>query len=605
MITGTLSLSSDDVKGDFALKVGLFASGDDLLFRPVRSKNFAGGYFLHQALPCTEDDFFYLNRDDDILVLLSGFVYNMAELLTGHYRQGHLSMPFLIASLYIKEGPGFVERLNGDFAIFIFRPEKREACLFRDHVGIRPLAWARAGNTVHFSSDINTLCQALAEGQPADEEYLLGYFKYTDRRATPNRNVNKLLPGHYIRFSEIETKIIRYWHPVNVRINNSLSVDQMFSELNSLLVDAVKIRCDRRFNAGAHVSGGIDSGIVAALARQIYEDQKKFYGFSWSPKDHDPEEIKYDERDLVLSTCRMAGIEPLFSEVNQTDLVSDLSGHADSPWLFYENGTVSQAVKCRSNLLFSGWGGDEFISTGDRGIEQDLLRKLKLGLFLERNPLRPFRKFVRNQILFVIFPAMGIMDRATASAFRDDARYLKKRYKKSDCKAISDFYFHRSRRQMHLRMLRFYHIQKRCEEWMINGYRRGVEYRYPLLDRRIIEYILKIPSEVYAEAGNFRPVLRELGKSLLPEDVRLNYGKSDPVSRSYTMKLYRDSALILIDEVEEWRSNPDLFFIDFDLLSRDIQLISKSGAKQDDQVLFKGLVYIKAVHEFTRRYRGN
>jgi hypothetical protein len=85
----------------------------------------------------------------------------------------------------------------------------------------------------------------------------------------------------------------------------------------------------------------------------------------------------------------------------------------------------------------------------------------------------------------------------------------------------------------------------------------------------------------------------------------MNYGKNDPVSRSYTEKIYRDTAMRLTDEVAEWRSNPDISFFDFDLLSEDIQLFRESDDQNDAGVLFKGMVYIKAVHEFTRRYREN
>jgi len=262
MITGALSLSADDADGGLAFTFSLFASGGELLFRQAEVKNFLGGYFLHPALPNADDDFYYLNTDEDILILLSGFVYNTAELLCGKHKQGQLSTPCLIASLFIGEGPAFVERLNGDFAIFIYRPEKKEAYLYRDHLGIRPLAWSRTGEVIHFSSDINTLCKVLGEGQPADEEYLLGYFKYSDKRVTPNHNVRKLLPGHYICFSENETKIIRFWHPEQRRLNSRLSVDQMLSELKSLVFNAVEIRCDKRYNAGAHVSGGLDSGLL-------------------------------------------------------------------------------------------------------------------------------------------------------------------------------------------------------------------------------------------------------------------------------------------------------------------------------------------------------
>ena len=73
--------------------------------------------------------------------------------------------PVLIADLFSREGPDFVKRLNGDFAIFIAQPEKKQAYLFRDHVGIRPMAWTVDQQTLCFSSDIIGLCRAFSSGQ--------------------------------------------------------------------------------------------------------------------------------------------------------------------------------------------------------------------------------------------------------------------------------------------------------------------------------------------------------------------------------------------------------------------------------------------------------
>ena len=48
---------------------------------------------------------------------------------------------------------------------------------------------------------------------------------------------------------------------------------------------------------------------------------------------------------------------------------------------------MDRAVALDTNLIFSGWGGDEFISTGHLGIDLDLLLDLKLGAFFRRNPV--------------------------------------------------------------------------------------------------------------------------------------------------------------------------------------------------------------------------
>ena len=270
---------------------------------------------------------------------------------------------------------------------------------------------------------------------------------------------------------------------------------------------------------------------------------------------------------------------------------------------FSEDSTSEQAVSTNTNLILSGWGGDEFISTGDRGIELDLLRGLKFRLFLKRNPFKRPVKLLRYLFSFVIFPAIGILDREIVKSFNDDARYLKKSYKKSDKKALADFYFHKSRYQLHLNMLKFYHLQDRCENWTIMGFRKGIEYRYPLLDKRIIEYILKVPSELLCRTDNYRPVLREIGKGILPEEVRLNSDKSDPVYWAFMDDIFKSSAITFMEEVSMWKTNNDLYFVDFTLLEQDISDFRENKIKCSDKVLFRALVYLKAIHDFTINYR--
>lgn len=155
---------------------------------------------------------------------------------------------------------------------------------------------------------------------------------------------------------------------------------------------------------------------------------------------------------------------------------------------------------------------------------------------------------------------------------------------------------------MHLRMLEFYWIQDRCEGWYIQGYRKGLEYRYPLLDIRIIEYMLKVPSELLCKTNYYRPVLREIGKGILPEEVRLHWYKNDPVYWAYMDKLFKVSSVLFMEEVDEWKTNRDLHFIDFDLLTEDIARYKENSETIDEKVLYRALVYTKGIHEFTKRY---
>lgn len=602
MILGALTFTPDRSVPPTLERLISSTNSEGLLFKRVAEDGFSGGYYMHPSLPYKQSDIYFSDAAGDIAVLLSGSLYSRGEFSNASGSPATVPDPEFIASLFLIEGPEFVSRLNGDFAIFIYQPGKRLAYLFRDQAGIRPLAWTIEKGALLFSSDILGLCSALPGNRITDSDYLQGYFKYIDYRKTPNSLVKKLLPGHILRFSEKGTEIIRYWNPEKIRVDSTLSYDPMLADLKNLLGDAVKARCDQRFTAGTHLSSGLDSGIISCLVRREYLQQEKFYGFSWSPGDFDSRGMKYDERDHVRKTGQEAGITPVFSDLNEANFSGVISSLYYNHGYFFEDRTLEQAAGLGVNLLFSGWGGDEFISTGDRAIELDLLLGMKFLTYFRRNPVIPFKKYIKNQLNFVVFPALGILDRRTAKAFRDDARYLKKQYRKSDRKALRNFYFHRSRRQLHLRYLEFYHLQDRCESWTVNGFRRGIEYRYPLLDKRIIEYMLKVPSELLCKTHQYRPVMREMGKGILPEEVRLHWPKKDPVYSAHFAELRKNTAVLLMDEAASWADNPDLSFIDFEVLAEDISKFKANSNEKDGKVLFKALVYIKGMHEFTVKY---
>ena len=47
--------------------------------------------------------------------------------------------------------------------------------------------------------------------------------------------------------------------------------------------------------------------------------QELFYGFSWSPGNYTPDDLEFDEREIVVKSCEKAHIKPVFSDMNETD----------------------------------------------------------------------------------------------------------------------------------------------------------------------------------------------------------------------------------------------------------------------------------------------
>ena len=80
----------------------------------------------------------------------------------------------------------------------------------------------------------------------------------------------------------------------------------------------------------------------------------------------------------------------------------------------------------------------------------------------------------------------------------------------------------------------------RMEAWANAGAQNGIEYRYPLLDKRLLSFALHLPARLYVQQGWQRFLLRYTMNSLLPKEICWHQSKQDP-ARS---KAHTDAMLI-------------------------------------------------------------
>jgi asparagine synthase (glutamine-hydrolysing) len=564
----------------------------------VGTGRFTGMYLLNSRLPETGAERWHSDDTDGICVLAAGTVYSADS----PYADLELPLPELAKLLFYKHGVSFADKLNGDFLIFIADSRKGEAWLYNDHVGIEPGYWSWSQNTFLFHSDANELCRITGDKTTGINEYLLRFFKYTDLSLTFSTNVKRISPGHYLHITPGGVTSHKYWHPGRVKTNKGIDAERAVDDIRNLVTDAVRIRCDKRYTAAAHLSSGIDSAVTATLARREYLAQETFSGYSWSPHSFDSAGLKYDERDLAAKAAAKGGIMPKFAVGEKDQLLTFLNGSNANPWYFAEHLTQRRAAGDGVNLLFSGWGGDEFVSSGDAGIDTDLLRNLSLKRYFRRNPLFPLRRFAGYLLTYVARPALGILQPGDRKGFVTDALYVKRMFRKSNGNVMRAHYSYRSRREFHMNMLGAGHLQERCGYWSVTGLKNGLMYRYPLLDKRIIEYVLSLPSESICNAGNYRPLLREAFIDIVVNDVIGNNYKNDPVYWSHYKSISRAAAADLIGEIEIWAVNPSLGFLDFTKLKSDAEVFANNKLKETEEPFVKAVISIKAGDTIARIY---
>jgi asparagine synthase (glutamine-hydrolysing) len=177
-------------------------------------------------------------------------------------------------------GPRCLTLFDGMFAFALFDKEKNELYLVRDRAGKKPLHIYNNGQSIFFASELNAI-KAVAPLQ-IDEESIGFYFRLGAcyRSRTPYKNVEELLNGHYIKLNitTLEQEKVKWWDiqdyyrkPIKIDDNSAIN------NVEEILNEAVRRRIDSSdLEVGAFLSGGIDSGLIVAMAAKHSTKLKTF-----------------------------------------------------------------------------------------------------------------------------------------------------------------------------------------------------------------------------------------------------------------------------------------------------------------------------------------
>lgn len=568
----------------------------------LKGENFYFETHAHPSFPFDRNDFFY-EKGKDIFILMSGEIHNREELALEFFpKENFRCDPELIGALYSKFGITFLDKLNGDFSIILLDNNLGKYYLIRDHLGVRPLAYTVVEDCLYFSSDYIDLCRSVLKPRKIDQDFLLQFVRdisFIDYQKTPDRRVRKVLPGHFLIADKNSKKEKKYWFPEKIYPDKNLTVSEVIKKMKVLVDHSTQIRCSSKFQAAAHVSGGLDSALVSTLARKQYEDQKSFFGFSWSPPMQRVDESFVDERTLVEQVLEQSRMQGEYLFLDPLDNWRNLSNWKYYGYFFQEEKVLQSCSSKGVNLLFSGWGGDEFLSINDRGLYYDLFFGLKWKRLLQRKLLNRPKAFLHMLVYQVVFPFLGV-PADSKNKDRWFLGYFKKPFDRRTHNSL--FYKKGSRRETHLNLLYNYHLPWRMESEFILGNQYGVLYRYPLLDKRIIEYMLQIPSKVLAEWPYSRPLIREISKGILPERVRLHQSKLDAARLNHFCDFLKKIVPFFHNELEGFKNNDDLDFLDFNKIEEDLHRLQAGNYPYDENEFLLFLSNIKKMHELSKGF---
>jgi asparagine synthase (glutamine-hydrolysing) len=133
-------------------------------------------------------------------------------------------------------------------------------------------------------------------------------------------------------------------------------------------------------------------------------------------------------------------------------------------------------------------------------------------------------------------------------------------------------------RPTQLALLERGHLGRRTASWVQHGRAIGVDYTWPLLDRRIIEFALSLPGEAFLRAGWKRWLFREAVEGLVPDVIRWNRHKRDPALAAQFKRARSERARIEAGRLRDIGEHP---LVDVARMAETIQRQGESPTASD------------------------
>ncbi|MGB3162300.1 MAG: asparagine synthase (glutamine-hydrolyzing), partial [Chitinophagaceae bacterium] len=296
-----------------------------------------------------------------LTIIFNGEIYNHQEVRKKYNLSCKTNSDTeTILHAYAKLGADCLQDFDGMFAMAIFDRSKNEIFIARDRAGKKPLYYYTKGGTFVFASELNALRNQLdvAVNETHIQQYMrMGYFY---KSSTPYRDVNELPAGSYATVSlhHPVVRLVKWWNIHSFYQRKSTDdIDTALSKTDAFLHTAVKNRLESSdLEVGSFLSGGIDSGLVTAIASQ-YNNKLKTFTVSFDGE--------YDEAPLAKLVAERYHTDHYEIKIffdNLTGEIEKILSNYGEP--FFDSSAipsyyVSAAAKKKLTVILNGDGGDE------------------------------------------------------------------------------------------------------------------------------------------------------------------------------------------------------------------------------------------------------
>lgn len=467
---------------------------------------------------------------------LAGRIDNRDELaLALGLGRGAIDDATLLLAAYDRWGPDCLPRLDGDFAAIIWDRRTRRLIAARDALGVRPLYYHEAPHALYLASHPAAIIAVTPAAREAQDpavlaNYAAGHGHGIERTLYPS--IRRLPPGHCLRTTVAGIDITRYF---SWRSETRLTGSEAPERFAELLDRAVRRRMVGPKPVASLLSGGLDSSSVVAMAQR--HAQRLGQGPLATYSQIYPDAAEGDESPFIKAMVDEGGLDPRFLDCTGVATFDGLdaalavqAGPFIGPNLATTTYTYRAIAGAGFPILLDGHGGDESVYSGMASLS-DLAYSFRwLSLWREVRAIARRDGMNPAQLMLNL-----LRKRGPHSATRQHNRAMRTAPRPAWLGPAVPWPVIAPRLPQPGRDSHAEHLDGLTSPFFVQALEllanasasQGVELRFPLLDRDLIDWCLAAPIEEKLADGYTRALLRKGMAGYLPDQVRCRRDKHD------------------------------------------------------------------------------
>lgn len=462
-----------------------------------------------------------------VSITFNGEIYNFTELRESLESKGYTfkttSDTEVICAMYLEYGEDCVKHFIGMFSFVIYDIDENKLFGARDRMGQKPFFYYLKDNHFEFSSNLKQISNN--KNLEINDETCLNYFYfgYFIDPETPFKDIYKLEPGNRFIFclNKNKLKITQYWSLLESHNEVITNYESAKQELKILLKNAVSIRLKADVPVGLFLSGGIDSSLISALAKE-FKSNVNTYSIKFLEK-------QFDESEDSKKIANHIGTNhhTFVCDIQKgKELIKSFYKYYDEPFADVSalpTMLLSSQVKNDVTVAITGDGADEFFLGYSRYKWMKQIQPIYKIPYVLRCLVSKIGRLIPNYKLKMLFKGIGYKNLeqlyfGLLTTFKSEHLHSDHNF---DVKNRFENYF---KNNDLLKACSIFDMQVYLNSDINTKVDRAsmaysLETRSPFMDHRLVEFSMRLPTKFKIKNNQTKFILKDILEEYVPREL--------------------------------------------------------------------------------------